>query len=55
MDIKLVEIEAITNNFAEEQKVGSGGYGDVYRVCSFTTDHCIFCLYFSHLQSRSVL
>ncbi|XP_037482812.1 putative receptor-like protein kinase At4g00960 [Triticum dicoccoides] len=32
MDIKLVEIEAITNNFAEEQKVGSGGYGDVYRA-----------------------
>ncbi|KAM3393298.1 hypothetical protein ACQJBY_014139 [Aegilops geniculata] len=32
MDIQLHEIEVITNNFAIEQKVGSGGYGDVYRA-----------------------
>ncbi|CAL4979963.1 unnamed protein product [Urochloa decumbens] len=31
MDIKLQMLESITNNFSEEQKVGSGGYGDVYR------------------------
>ncbi|XP_037482805.1 G-type lectin S-receptor-like serine/threonine-protein kinase SD1-13 [Triticum dicoccoides] len=30
MDFKLHDIEDITNNFAEEQKVGSGEYGDVY-------------------------
>jgi len=32
MDIKLHDLEIITNNFSEEHKVGSGGYGDVYRV-----------------------
>jgi len=31
MDIKLHDLETITNNFSEEHKVGSGGYGDVYR------------------------
>ncbi|VAH24624.1 unnamed protein product [Triticum turgidum subsp. durum] len=32
MDIQLHEIEAITNKFADDQKIGSGGYGDVYRA-----------------------
>ncbi|KAF6998445.1 hypothetical protein CFC21_014565 [Triticum aestivum] len=32
MDFKLQDIEAITNNFAEDQIVGSGGYGVVYRA-----------------------
>jgi len=26
-------IEDITNGFAVEQKIGSGGYGEVYKVC----------------------
>jgi len=30
---KLKLLREITNNFSEAQKVGSGGYGDVYRVC----------------------
>ncbi|XP_048554083.1 disease resistance protein RGA5-like isoform X2 [Triticum urartu] len=32
MNFKLHEIEDITNNFADYRKVGSGGYGDVYRA-----------------------
>jgi hypothetical protein len=32
MDLKLNDIETITNNFSENLKVGSGGYGDVYKV-----------------------
>ena len=32
MDFELRVIEAITNNFADDQIVGSGGYGVVYRV-----------------------
>lgn len=32
MDIELELLEKITNKFSEGQKVGSGGYGDVYRV-----------------------
>ncbi|WVZ96314.1 hypothetical protein U9M48_041969 [Paspalum notatum var. saurae] len=31
MDFKLHLLETITNNFSDEQKVGSGGYADVYR------------------------
>ncbi|VAI93126.1 receptor-like serine/threonine-protein kinase SD1-7 [Triticum dicoccoides] len=31
MDFKLSVLETITNNFSEDRKVGSGGYGDVYR------------------------
>jgi len=31
MDFKLSVLETITNNFSEDYKVGSGGYGDVYR------------------------
>ncbi|OEL12581.1 hypothetical protein BAE44_0026400, partial [Dichanthelium oligosanthes] len=30
--IKFHTLEEITHNFSEKQKVGSGGYGDVYRV-----------------------
>ncbi|KAM0855053.1 hypothetical protein ACQ4PT_050008 [Festuca glaucescens] len=30
MNFELRLIESITNNFSEDQKVGSGGYGDVY-------------------------
>jgi hypothetical protein len=33
MVVKLELLRKITNNFSEAQKVGSGGYGDVYRVC----------------------
>ncbi|CAM0878321.1 unnamed protein product [Alopecurus aequalis] len=32
MDFKLHLLEEITNNFSKELKVGSGGYGDVYRA-----------------------
>ncbi|KAF7005729.1 hypothetical protein CFC21_020833 [Triticum aestivum] len=32
MDFKLHVIEAITDKFGEDRKVGSGGYGDVYRA-----------------------
>ncbi|XP_037480273.1 putative receptor-like protein kinase At4g00960 [Triticum dicoccoides] len=32
MDINFQLIQTITNNFAEDQKVGSGGFGDVYRA-----------------------
>ncbi|XP_062205609.1 probable serine/threonine-protein kinase At1g01540 [Phragmites australis] len=31
MNFTLSLIETITNNFSDQQKVGSGGYGDVYR------------------------
>ncbi|WVZ50796.1 hypothetical protein U9M48_002019 [Paspalum notatum var. saurae] len=31
MDFKFHVLETITNNFSEDRKVGSGGYGDVYR------------------------
>uniref|UniRef100_A0A0A8ZAT5 Protein kinase domain-containing protein n=1 Tax=Arundo donax TaxID=35708 RepID=A0A0A8ZAT5_ARUDO len=31
MDIELHVLETITNKFSDEQKVGSGGYGDVYK------------------------
>lgn len=32
MDLELRVLETITNNFSEEQKVGSGMYGDVYKA-----------------------
>ncbi|XP_020160812.1 uncharacterized protein [Aegilops tauschii subsp. strangulata] len=32
MDFKLQLLEAITDNFSEEQKLGSGDYGEVYRA-----------------------
>ncbi|KAF7005721.1 hypothetical protein CFC21_020828 [Triticum aestivum] len=32
MDLQLHLIETITNDFSEYQKVGSGGYGDVYKA-----------------------
>lgn len=32
MDIELDLLEKITNKFSEDRKVGSGGYGNVYRV-----------------------
>ena len=32
MDFKLHVLEDITDNFSEKYRVGSGGYGDVYRV-----------------------
>uniref|UniRef100_A0ACD5X434 Uncharacterized protein n=1 Tax=Avena sativa TaxID=4498 RepID=A0ACD5X434_AVESA len=31
MDIKLHQIEKITNNFSEDQRIGIGGYGEVYK------------------------
>lgn len=31
-DLKLQLLEEITNNFSDKHKVGSGGYGNVYRV-----------------------
>lgn len=40
MDIELELLEKITNKFSEDQKVGSGGYGDVYRVC-MTNDYVL--------------
>ena len=52
MDFELHEIEAITNNFAEEQKVGSGGYGDVYRV--WLTNHFIFCAFLTFITIKAV-
>ena len=32
IDLRLSDMETITNDFSKDQKVGSGGYGDVYRV-----------------------
>ncbi|CAM0877148.1 unnamed protein product [Alopecurus aequalis] len=32
MDLKLSDLESITNDFADAKKVGSGGYGDVYKA-----------------------
>ncbi|XP_066356160.1 cysteine-rich receptor-like protein kinase 44 isoform X2 [Miscanthus floridulus] len=32
MDFKLHDLETITSNFSDEQKVGSGGYGNVYKA-----------------------
>jgi hypothetical protein len=32
MDIEFHLLETITDKFSDEQKVGSGGYGDVYKV-----------------------
>ncbi|KAF6998436.1 hypothetical protein CFC21_014558 [Triticum aestivum] len=32
MDFTLALIETITNNFSEDHKIGSGGYGDVYKA-----------------------
>uniref|UniRef100_A0A453A9I8 Protein kinase domain-containing protein n=1 Tax=Aegilops tauschii subsp. strangulata TaxID=200361 RepID=A0A453A9I8_AEGTS len=32
MDLQLHLIETITNDFSEDQKVGSGGYGEVYKA-----------------------
>ena len=32
MDIRLHVLEKITNNFSSDFKIGSGGYGDVYKV-----------------------
>jgi hypothetical protein len=32
MAVKLELLRSITNNFSEELKVGTGGYGNVYRV-----------------------
>jgi hypothetical protein len=34
LQFQLGTIEAATNNFAEENKIGKGGFGDVYRVRS---------------------
>lgn len=31
-DLRLRFIEAITNGFSEDRKIGSGGYGEVFRV-----------------------
>jgi len=42
-------IKSITDNFSEERKVGSGGYGDVYRVemANHYTSSLVFkCLHF---------
>lgn len=34
LQFQLGTVEAATNNFAEENKIGRGGFGDVYRVRS---------------------
>jgi hypothetical protein len=31
-DIKLSTLERITGNFSEDQKIGEGGFGTVYKV-----------------------
>ncbi|MFS9531683.1 hypothetical protein Q6247_26320, partial [Klebsiella pneumoniae] len=33
LSLKLSLLKAITNDFSEEQIIGSGGYGTVYKVC----------------------
>lgn len=30
-------IEEITNKFSDKQKIGEGGYGKVYKVCSISS------------------
>lgn len=32
-EIPLDILKKITNDFSEEQKIGSGGFGNVYKVC----------------------
>lgn len=33
LPIKLSVLQSITNDFSEEQIIGSGGFGIVYKVC----------------------
>jgi len=33
MDFELHYLTAITNDFSEEQKISSGAFGNVYKVC----------------------
>lgn len=33
ISLKLSVLETITKNFSEEQIIGSGAYGTVYKVC----------------------
>lgn len=33
MNFQFEMLAKITNNFSEDRKVGSGGFGDVYMVC----------------------
>lgn len=40
--IDLSTIEAATDNFSEDKKLGEGGFGPVYRVIeSFSWDECM--------------
>jgi interleukin-1 receptor-associated kinase 1 len=39
MDFRLHLLEAITDNFSEQRKVGTGGYATVYKVCM--TNLCV--------------
>lgn len=47
MEFRLHLIETITNNFAEEKKIGSAAYGAVYKVYYNTfwiKEHLILCV-----------
>lgn len=39
-DLPVHFLEDITKKFSEHQIIGSGGYGEVYKVCQILT--CIF-------------
>lgn len=40
MKFELSLLRTITNDFSEEQRVGSGSFGEVYRVCM--TNHFVY-------------
>ena len=39
----LVDIEAVTEKFSIENKLGQGGYGPVYKVTHFFSQACSLC------------